>query len=120
MKNFAIASLERGNNGRHCAIHHSVPCGSVVAVGDIIMLEKCELEDGEDAVKAMKIVDGHPTCHVAFLPRSLLKYDDLLHQIAGKHAIVKELCAGSPSTHKRYLGTGGNSTLVEQKQAGFS
>ena len=103
MKKFEIIGLERGNNGRHCAIHHSVPCGSVVAVGDIIMLEKCKLEDGEDAIKAMKIVDGHPTCHVAFLPRSLLKYDDLLHQIMGKYAVVKELYAGSSSTYKRYL-----------------
>ena len=91
MRQFEIAGLERGNNGRHCAIHHSVPCGSVVAVGDIIMLEKYELDDGEDAMKAMKIVDGHPTCHVAFLPRSLLKHFDLLHQIMGKYAVVKEL-----------------------------
>ena len=79
MRQFEIVGLERGNNGRHCAIHHSVPCGSVVAVGDIIMLEKYQLEDGEDTVKAMKIVDGHPTCYVAFLPRSLLKHFYLLH-----------------------------------------
>lgn len=103
MKKFEIVGSEKGNNGCHCAIHHSVTCGSVVAVGDVIMLEKCELDDGEDAVKAMKIADGNPTCHVAFLPRSLLKSVDLLNQIADKHATAKELRASSPSTYERYL-----------------
>ena len=100
MRKFEIAGLERGNNGCHCAIHHSVPCGSVVAVRDVIMLEKCKLDDREDAVKAMKIVDGHPTCYVAFLPRSLLKHFDLLHQIMGKYTVVKELHANSQSAYK--------------------
>ena len=99
MRQFEIIGLERGNNRCHCTMYYSVPCGSVIAVGDIIMLEKCQLEDGEDAVKVMKIVGGHPTCYMAFLPRSLLKYDNLLHQIVGKHAVVKELCTSSPSTY---------------------
>ena len=67
------------------------------------MLEKCKLNDKEDAVKAIKIVNGHPTYHVAFLLRSLLKYFNLLHQIMGKYAIVKELCANSQSAHKQFL-----------------
>ena len=81
MRQFEIVGLERGNNGCNCTIYHSVPCSSVVAVRDIIILEKCELEDGEHAVKAMKIVDRYPTCYVAFLLWSLLKYEDLLDQI---------------------------------------
>ena len=67
------------------------------------MVEKYKLDDGEDATKAMKIVDRYQTCHVAFLLRSLLKHFDLLHQIMGKYAIVKELCANSQSTCKRFL-----------------
>ena len=67
MRQFEIVGLERGNNGYHCVIHHSVLCSSVVAVRDIIMLEKYQLEDRKDAIKAMKIIDGHPTCYVAFL-----------------------------------------------------
>ena len=73
MRQFKIAGLERGNNGCYCAIYYSVPCSSIVAIGDIIMLEKFQFKDGEDTTKVMKIVDGYPTCYVVFLPRSLLK-----------------------------------------------
>ena len=95
--------MERGNSGCYCAIHHAAPCSSVISVGDVIILEKVQLNDGEDAMKAMMIVDGHPTCYAAFLPRSLLKYFNLLHQIMGKYTVVKELCTNSQSAYKQFL-----------------
>ena len=79
MRKFKIVGLERGNNGRHCVIHHATSCGSVVAVGDMIMLEKYVLKDREDTAKVMKIADRYPTYYIAFLPQSLLKHFNLLY-----------------------------------------
>ena len=39
MKKIEIIGLERGKNGCHYVIHYSIPCGSIVTVRDMIMLE---------------------------------------------------------------------------------
>jgi hypothetical protein len=68
-----IVGLNYGTNGRSCCSHPV--CGVSLMPGDLIRFKPCvvtrKFKDGssvvENALKAVKVVDGCETCHVGFI-----------------------------------------------------
>ena len=78
-KKIKIVCFEKVNNSSHYTIYYSVPYSSVIAVRDMIILEKCEFSNRENTVKVMKIIDRGLSYYIAFLLRSLDLINATLH-----------------------------------------
>ena len=96
-----IVGLESDTNGRSCTVHET--CGESVEVGDVLRLVECVISYNgvnEIAVKCVKVMDGHDTCTVAFLPRVLASLPKV-QQHLNKFVQVSELYNDSKNTYKR-------------------
>ena len=96
-----IVGLESSTNGRSCTVHET--CGESVGVGDVLRLVECVVEHNgmnERAVKCVKVIDGHDTCTVAFVPRVAMNLPKV-QQHLNKFVQVSDVYIGSKNTYKR-------------------
>lgn len=97
-----IGGLNSNTNGRSCTLHSI--CGEHVEIGDVLRIVKCVVAvDGvvEEALKCVKVVDGHDGCTVAFIPRVMANQPYIKKQI-NKFLTVQELYDASSSTFKKH------------------
>jgi hypothetical protein len=89
-----IVGVLKGTNGRSCTAH--LVCGEHLRAGDLICFRSVVVDvDGstEDAIAAVRILDGTQTCIVGFLPRSIVKRRG--GEFPTKYAQIIELYAES-------------------------
>ena len=96
-----IVGLKNSSNGRSCGVH--AICGEDVGPGDVLRLVPCVIFVGdtpENAVKAVKVVDGMDSCTVGFVPRAQAKLKKVRDH-HNKFVTVKELYEDSGNSYKR-------------------
>lgn len=85
-----IVGLKVNSNGRQCHLHCC--CGESLKVGDVVKLVQTVLNDDqgpqEDAIKAVKIIQGTEGCTVGFLPRAVMTHDIVANHV-NKFGIVQ-------------------------------
>eukprot|EP00977_Amphora_coffeiformis_P024177 scaffold15108_cov180-Amphora_coffeaeformis.AAC.53 len=101
MFDFEVVGLQSSSNGRSCSIHEC--CGEDVMVGDVLRLVACTVAvQGvvEEAIKAVKVVEGIDQCTVGFVPRAFKDLPAVKNQL-NKFVQVCEVYKDSPNGYKR-------------------
>ena len=120
-----IVGLKVNSNGRQCHLHEC--CGEALKVGDVVKLVRTVLHgsDGaeEDAIKAVKIVQGTVGCTVGFIPRAV-KDHKLVTNHVDKFGIVQVIFEESDNPYLKqralaYCGVAGV-ILLEDIPGGYS
>lgn len=108
-----IVGLKVESNGRQCHLHRC--CGESLKVGDVVKLVKTTLlgpdDVQEEAIKAVKIVQGTEACTVGFIPRAVITHEVVENHV-NKFGIVQVIFerSGNPYLLKRsetYCGAAG-------------
>lgn len=95
-----IVGLKVNSNGRQCHLHEC--CGEALRIGDVVKLVPTMLigPDGsqEEAIKAVKIVQGTEGCTVGFIPRAVKNHDMVVNHV-NKFGIVQVIFESSSNPY---------------------